>query len=173
MIYFDNASTSFPKPEIVKKGVANLIENSTGSSMRTANTEKTDIIFETRKKLAKLLNVDFPTSIIFSSNATDSLNMIIDGFLKEGDHVVSTAIEHNSVVRPLIRLRKERNVKISWVKSDCYGYVEPDEVINAVDENTKLVIVNHAANVTGTVQNVEKIGQKLKEYPNTRFLVDA
>lgn len=173
MIYFDNASTSFPKPEMVRKGVADLIENTTGSSMRTANTEKTDIIFETRKKLAKLLSVDFPTSIIFSSNATDSLNMIINGFLKEGDHVVSTAIEHNSVVRPLIRLHKEKNVKISWIKSDCYGYVDPDEVINAVDENTKLVIVNHASNVTGTVQDVEKIGQKLKEYPNTRFLVDA
>ncbi|CAM3175165.1 aminotransferase class V-fold PLP-dependent enzyme [Lactobacillus sp. ESL0233] len=76
--------------------------------MRTSSTEDTDIIFETRKKIAKLLNVDYPTSIVFTSNTTDSLNMIIDGFLKDGDHAVSTAIEDNSVVRPLIRLRKEK-----------------------------------------------------------------
>lgn len=173
MIYFDNASTSYPKPDIVKKGVTELINSSTGSSMRTASTEKTDIIFETRQKIANLLNIKFPTSIIFTSNATDSLNTIIDGFLKEGDHVISTAIEHNSVVRPLIRLRKERKIQTTWVKCDKNGYIDPDEILNSITNKTRLVIVNHASNVTGAVQDVEKIGSALEKYPNIKFLLDA
>lgn len=81
MIYLDNASTSYPKPEEVVNGVNELICNSAGSSMRTANTEKVDIIFKTRELVAKFLNVKYPTSIVFTANATESLNSIIDGFL--------------------------------------------------------------------------------------------
>ncbi len=79
--------------------------------------------------MAKLLNVKFPTSIVFTSNATESLNTIIDGYLKFGDHVVSTAIEHNSVIRPLVRLEKERAVEISWVPVDKIGTINPDDIL--------------------------------------------
>lgn len=132
MIYLDNASTSYPKPEEVVNGVNELICNSAGSSMRTANTEKVDIIFKTRELVAKVLNVKYPTSIVFTANATESLNSIIDGFLSEGDTVVTTAIEHNSVIRPLNRLKHEKCINIKWIKSDKFGYVNPDELLNQV-----------------------------------------
>lgn len=173
MIYFDNASTSYPKPEEVVNGVNELICNSAGSSMRTANTEKVDIIFKTRELVANILNVKYPTSIVFTANATESLNSIIDGFLSEGDTVVTTAIEHNSVIRPLIRLKHEKGINIKWIKSDEFGYVNPDEVVKQVNETTKLVIMNHASNVTGMVQNIEKVGKALAKYPKVKFLVDA
>lgn len=173
MIYFDNASTSFPKPTEVIDGVHNLITNASGNAMRTTSTEDTDIVFETRKKMAKLLNVKFPTSIVFTSNATESLNAIIDGYLKFGDHVVSTAIEHNSVIRPLVRLEKERAVEISWVPVDKIGTINPDDIFNMITTKTRLVIVNHASNVTGTIQDIESIGRRLQKYPNVRFLIDA
>lgn len=132
MIYFDNASTSFPKPVEVIQGVQSLMENSSGNAMRTTSTEKTDIVFETRKKIAKLFNVKFPTSIVFTSNSTESLNTIIEGYLKPGDHVVSSAIEHNSVVRPLVRLHKERNIALSWVPVNEFGLINPNDVIEAI-----------------------------------------
>lgn len=98
---------------------------------------------------------------------------IIDGFLSEGDTVVTTAIEHNSVIRPLIRLKHEKGINIKWIKSDEFGYVNPDEVVKQVNETTKLVIMNHASNVTGMVQNIEKVGKALAKYPKVKFLVDA
>ncbi|MFM9785300.1 aminotransferase class V-fold PLP-dependent enzyme, partial [Streptomyces scabiei] len=88
-----------------------------------------DIIFKTRELVANILNVKYPTSIVFTANATESLNSIIDGFLSEGDTVVTTAIEHNSVIRPLIRLKHEKGINIKWIKSDEFGYVNPDEVV--------------------------------------------
>ena len=169
MIYFDNASTSFPKPVEVIQGVQSLMENSSGNAMRTTSTEKTDIVFETRKKIAKLFNVKFPTSIVFTSNSTESLNTIIEGYLKPGDHVVSSAIEHNSVVRPLVRLHKERNIALSWVPVNEFGLINPNDVIEAITEKTTLVIINHASNVTGTIQDVESIGEQLQAYPDVKF----
>ncbi|MBA5934512.1 aminotransferase class V-fold PLP-dependent enzyme [Weissella confusa] len=173
MIYFDNASTSFPKPVEVIQGVQSLMENSSGNAMRTTSTEKTDIVFETRKKIAKPFNVKFPTSIVFTSNSTESLNTIIEGYLKPGDHVVSSAIEHNSVVRPLVRLHKERNIALSWVPVNEFGLINPNDVIEAITEKTTLVIINHASNVTGTIQDVESIGEQLQAYPDVKFLIDA
>lgn len=110
-MYFDNAATSYPKPQVVKQAVIDFLYEEKGSFQRT-DTENSDFILETRAKLAKLLNVESPSNIVFTSNSTESLNIIIQGFLQEGDHVITTAIEHNSVIRPLIRLRKEKNIKI-------------------------------------------------------------
>lgn len=174
MVYLDNGSTSFPKPEYVLKKTFKAVSENYGSSMRSSSTENNDIIYETRKKLAKLMNVPFASNVIFTSNSTEALNAIINGFLNEGDRVISTAIEHNSVVRPLAKLRKSKHIKTNWVKCDGKGLVDPDEMINLIKEKKpKLVIMNHASNITGKVQNVEKVGNFIDKLPNTYFLVDA
>lgn len=171
-MYFDNAATSYPKPQVVKQAVIDFLYEEKGSFQRT-DTENSDFILETRAKLAKLLNVESPSNIVFTSNSTESLNIIIQGFLQEGDHVITTAIEHNSVIRPLIRLRKEKNIKISWVECNGNGLVSPEDIMKNIRDNTKLIIVNHGSNVTGQVQDVEQIGYMLKKYcGKIKFLMD-
>lgn len=171
-MYFDNAATSYPKPQVVKEAVRDFFNEEKGSFQRT-DTENSDFIFKTREKIAKLLNVESHSSIVFTSNSTESLNTIIQGFLKKGDHVITTAIEHNSVIRPLIKLRKEKGLQISWVKCNENGLVKTDDIIKNIRDNTKLIIVNHGSNVTGQVQNIEQIGTMLEKYRGKiKFLVD-
>lgn len=120
IMYFDNATTSYPKPQVIKQAVIDFFNEENGSFQRT-DTENSDFIFKTREKIARLLNDESPSNIVFTSNSTESLNMIIQGFLKKGNHVIMTATGHNSVIRPLIRLRKEKMIKISWI--DSLGYI--------------------------------------------------
>lgn len=143
MVYLDNGSTSFPKPEYVLKKTFKAISENYGSSMRSSSTENNDIIYETRKKLANLMNVPFASNVIFTSNSTEALNAIINGFLNEGDRVISTAIEHNSVVRPLAKLRKSKHIKTNWVKCDGKGLVDPDEMINLIKEKKPKLVIMH------------------------------
>ncbi|MED4130172.1 aminotransferase class V-fold PLP-dependent enzyme [Shouchella miscanthi] len=171
-MYFDNASTSFPKPQVVIEGINNYITYEQGNSQRTTSKKSTDMIYETRKKLADFFKVKSTNSIIFTSNATESLNVIIYGLLKEGDHVVTTSTEHNSVIRPLLDLKEKGIITISWVECDSYGAIDASSVIKKVKENTKLVIVNHGSNVTGTIQDIEEIGKQLKN-TGAYFLVDT
>ncbi|HHU65183.1 aminotransferase class V-fold PLP-dependent enzyme [Streptococcus sp.] len=171
-MYFDSAATSFPKPKEVKKAISNFFEQELGSFQRT-DTENSDFIYETRRKLSDFFNVESPSSIVFTSNSTESLNIIIQGFLKNGDHVITTATEHNSVIRPLVKVKHEKNIQITWVKCDKYGFVNPDDIISSIKDNTKLVIMNHGSNVTGQVQDVEQVGQRLQKYDGKiKFLVD-
>lgn len=172
-MYLDNASTSYPKPDCVKNGILNFFSNGEGSFSRSYSTEDIDFIYSTRKKLAHLLNIPFPNNIVFTQNSTEALNLIIDGFLNENDEVITTAIEHNSVIRPLIRKKEEENIRINWIKCDGTGYVDANELISKINPNTKLVIMNHVSNVTGMTQEIEKVGQYIKELENTSFLVDA
>lgn len=174
MIYLDNAATSFPKPESVYKGVieamtiygANPGRGSHAMAIRGAKA-----IYETRELIAKLFNCKDPLSVIFTSNATDSLNLAIKGILKPGDHVVTTSMEHNSVLRPIFTLEK-KGVQNTIVECEKDGSINIDKIEKAIKENTKLVVTTHVSNLTGTIMPIKKIGELCKKR-NVVYLVDA
>lgn len=174
MIYLDNTSTTSPKPKSVCKAVENCIRRSCGSPGRsvTSDNKGKDVIFETRELIAKLINAKDPYRIIFTCSATDSLNLALKGLLKRGDHVIITSMEHNSVLRPLNHMVLEGIIEVSVVYADKKGYVNPEKISKCIKSNTKLIAVNHASNVIGTIQDIEKIGKIASDY-NIVFLVDA
>ncbi|WP_042274066.1 aminotransferase class V-fold PLP-dependent enzyme [[Clostridium] dakarense] len=174
-IYLDNAATSMIKPEIVPKSMYEfMINNGTtsgrGSYKRAIQSDR--LIYETRKLVASLFNFDNPKNIIFTSNITESLNLAINGILNEGDHVITSSLEHNAVWRCLKTLERDRNINISKIKASKEGFSNPKDVENAIQENTKLIIFNHASNVLGTIQPIKEIGKIARKY-KIPFLVDT
>lgn len=171
-MYFDNAATSWPKPMVVTESITNYLLNEGGNPSRTDNSEIDSIVYETRKLLAGLLNVNYPSQIIFTQNATEALNLALYGLLREGDHVITTVTEHNSIIRPLIDLKNRNLIEIDWVTCDSNGLINPSEISQKIKKNTKLIAVNHVSNVLGTIQPVEEIGE-IAHKKNICFLLDA
>ncbi len=174
-IYLDNAATSYPKPEAVAKSVYDFMINNGTSSGRGSYkmAMKSDfLVYETRKLIGDLFNFRNYKNVIFTSNITESINLALRGILKENDHVVTSSLEHNAVWRCLKTLEKERNISITKVSADEYGYTNPVDVKNNIQENTKLIVFNHASNVLGTIQPIKEIGKIAKEN-NKLFLVDV
>lgn len=174
MIYFDNAATSYPKPEEVYEAVIDTMRNYGANPGRSGHTMSLEIgrkIFKVREKLKDFINCNNSENIVFTKNATESLNLAIKGLLEKNDHVITTDIEHNSVYRPLKRLEKEKNIEISIVKSKK-GLINPLDIEKEIKDNTKLVITNHISNVIGSITDIEKIGKICKKY-NIYYLVDA
>lgn len=174
-IYLDNAATSMIKPEIVAKSMYEfMINNGTtsgrGSYKKAIQSDK--LVYETRKLVASLFNFDNPKNVIFTSNITESLNLAINGILNDGDHVITSSLEHNAVWRCLKTLEKDRNISISKVKSSKEGFSNPQDVERAIQENTKLIVFNHASNVLGTIQPIKEIGKIARKY-KIPFLVDT
>jgi cysteine desulfurase family protein len=130
------------------------------------------LVDTTRKMLADFFNGKDPNRLCFSYNSTDALNLIIFGMLQPGDHAVTTTLEHNSVLRPLYHRNKFNGVEVDFVPFGQNGIVDPDEIKKKIKANTRLVILNHASNVIGTVQPVEDIGRICREY-NVPFAIDA
>ncbi|OGW23052.1 MAG: cysteine desulfurase, partial [Nitrospirae bacterium GWC2_46_6] len=173
-IYLDNAATSFPKPEQVYEAVNNAMRHIGGSPGRGSHSmaiEADRLIFETRETVAKFFNLSDSSRVIFTSNATDSLNLGLKGYLNSGDHVVTSAIEHNSVTRPLKALQKI-GVEVTKVKSSPEGLINPQDIKNALRRKTRLVVLNHASNVIGAINHIEETGLICKK-EGIRFLVDA
>ena len=174
LIYLDNGATSFPKPEEVYTYMDRFYRSfgvNPGRSGYDLCIEAGTIIDDTRKMLTKLLNGTDPNRLCFSYNSTDALNLIIFGMLRAGDHAISTTIEHNSVLRPLYHLSRE-GVDVDYVPFDGAGFVDPDEIRKRFRPNTRLVIVNHASNVIGTVQPVREIGRYCRE-AGIPFAIDS
>ena len=174
MIYLDNAATTFPKPSKVYEEVLNCMKNYCANPGRASHDmaiKSALKILECRKLLSELFNINNPLNIIFTSNATEALNMGIKGFLKRGDHAISTFTEHNSVLRPLNTLSK-RGVEITFIAPDKSGFINPNDIKDEIKANTKLIIVNHVSNVLGTIQDINAIGKIAKKY-GVAFLVDA
>jgi len=174
-VYLDNAATTFPKPPAVLSAMAETygrIGVSPGRGSYDLASEAELFVEEARRKLARFFGASDSNGVIFASNATDALNLAIQGVLEPGDHVVSTRLEHNSVLRPLYHLRERGMIEYDLVRFDGRGFVDPDEVAAAIHSNTKLVIVNHASNVLGTIQPIREIGRicAKREIP---LLVDA
>jgi cysteine desulfurase family protein len=130
------------------------------------------VLFETRKSVAKLFHIANPNDIAFSANTTSALNLAIKGYLKPGDHVVATSVEHNSVRRPLEYLRKTIGVRVTYIESDAAGRVSPKQVEEAITAETSLVIVNHSSNLLGSILPVAEIGA-ITRRKGIRLLVDA
>lgn len=156
MIYLDNAATSFPKPaetiEYLNEFVRNIGGNP-GRSGHRLSLEAARVIFEARERLTALIGMSDSERLIFTQNGTESLNMAILGLLKENDHVVTTTMEHNSVMRPLEFLSRERGVVYRAVRCSPEGFLDIDDLCGALKANTKAVIINHGSNVTGAVQS--------------------
>ena len=130
------------------------------------------VVEDTRKLLTKFFNGKDPSRLCFSYNSTDALNLIIFGILKEGDHAITTTLEHNSVLRPLYHLYKFNGVEVDYIPFDSKGFVDPDDFPKKFRKNTKLVVVNHASNVIGTIQPIKEIGKYCRERGIT-FAIDA
>jgi len=168
LIYLDNATTSWPKPEKVYKFMIEFYRQCSvnpGRSGFDKAIETSNIVEDLRKRLTTFFGGEenVPERLCFSYNATDALNLIIQGLLSSGDHVVTTNMEHNSVIRPINHLVRDSGVQATFVPFNGRGFVEPDDIKKAIQPNTKLVIVNHGSNVLGTVQPVKEIGSICKE----------
>jgi len=174
LIFLDNGATSFPKPEEVYTYMDNFYRHfgvNPGRSGYDLCMEAGLVVDETRKMLTEFFHGTDPNRLCFGYNSTDALNLIIFGMLRPGDHAISTTVEHNSVLRPLYHLRRE-GVEVDFVPFDGAGFVDPDEIRKKFRPNTRLVIVNHASNVIGTVQPIAAIGKHCRE-AGIPFAIDA
>lgn len=155
MIYLDNAATSFPKPketiDFLNRFVTEIGGNP-GRSGHAVSVEAARVIFEAREKLTGFIRGTHSERLIFTQNGTDSLNLAILGCLKEGDHAITTSLEHNSVMRPLMYLQKERGVTHTVIRCDAGGRLDLVTLAKAIKRNTRAVIINHGSNVIGSVQ---------------------
>lgn len=174
MIYLDNAATSFPKPPVLIKKMSECISKYCGNPGRSGHYmsfKTAEEIYKTRKRIADLINCDNPQRIIFTGNTTESLNLGIKGVLEPGDHVITTSMEHNSVLRPIIEASKN-NIQYTIVKCKEEGTLPLEEMSKAIKENTKLIVCTHASNVTGTIFPIKEIGETAKKN-KILFLLDA
>jgi len=175
LIYLDNGATSFPKPEEVYTFMDYYYRNfgvNPGRSGFDLCMEAGEVIDTTRKQLTKFFNGTDFNRLCFSYNSTDALNLVISGMLEKGDHAISTTIEHNSVLRPLYHQSEYNGVEVDYIPVDSKGFVDPDDFPRAFKRNTKLVVVNHASNVIGTLQPIKEIGAHCQKY-GIPFAIDA
>ncbi|MEG2058617.1 MAG: aminotransferase class V-fold PLP-dependent enzyme [Lachnospiraceae bacterium] len=173
MIYLDNAATTIHKPQGMVDAVISAFSGmgNSGRGAHNAALNASRVVYATREKAAELFGVEKPENVIFTANATMSLNIAIRGVLQPGDHVVTTACEHNSVLRPIYLLEKE-GVTHTIVSADQKGQLSYEEIRDGIQPNTKLVVCTHASNLTGNVFDINKIGHFCRER-GILFLVDA
>lgn len=173
-IYLDNAATSFPKAPGVSEAISDYILN-VGSNVGRGTYESSysagQIVYETRELLCDTFNFYDPLKVVFTMNITQSLNMILKGLLKKGDHVIISSMEHNAVIRPLTTLTGI-GVEFDRVQCDTEGKLNPEDVEKFIKPNTKLVVMTHASNVCGTILPIEEIGKICRKH-NIYFIIDA
>lgn len=159
-VYLDNAATTFPKPDSVYLAVEHALRDigvGPGRGGYKRGIAASRLVFEARELLASFFAIKDSTRLVFTQNATEALNLAVNGLLHPGDHVVSTTMEHNSLVRPL-HAAEGRGVEVTWVTADRHGFVGTDKIAAAMRPTTRLVALSHCSNVTGTIQPVEEIG---------------
>jgi cysteine desulfurase/selenocysteine lyase len=183
IIYLDNAATTFPKPDEVHDRMNEFYKSAGVNPGRTGcdmAMQAEQMISETRRLLSAFFSPSLvragkpkdPNRLVFTMNATHGLNLILRGTLGPGDHVVTTHVEHNSVIRPVNHLVRGFGAQAAFVRPDAEGYLDPEDIRRAIRKNTKLVIVNHASNVTGAVQDIRAIGKVCRE-AGVPFAVDT
>ncbi len=175
MIYLDNAATSWPKPESVYQTMDEFLRTKAGNPGRGGHSMAViakETVEKTRLLLARLINAPDKDRVIFTLNCTDSLNMGLKGLLRPGDHVITSSIEHNSVVRPLRKL-EQQGIKVTRLSPHPGdGFVSPSDMEKAIIRETKLVVMTHASNVTGVIQPIAEYGIVARKH-NLTFMVDA
>lgn len=159
MIYLDNGATTLIKPDCVIEAVVNAMRTqgnaSRGAHGATLSASRT--VYDARCKIANFFNFDKPSNVVFTCNSTEALNIAINGIIKEGDKVVTTDTEHNSVLRPLYHLRESRHIDLQFVNADTKGILDLSQFEKICDEKTKVVVVNHISNLTGNVNDIKTI----------------
>jgi cysteine desulfurase family protein len=174
-IYLDNAATSWPKPEPVYAAVERCLRELGAPGGRGVYREANEVgrlLADARRRIAALLGAGDPRRVVFTFNGTDSLNLALHGLLRSGDHVITSVVEHNSVLRPLHQLETTRGVSVTRVACDAEGVVDPDDFRRALRPETRLIALIHASNVTGALQPVAEAGRIARE-AGVYFLVDA
>lgn len=171
MIYLDNAATTGKKPPAVLKAVLRELSfpANPGRSAHKLSLKSMNKIYETRELLARLFHSDNPENFILTPNATYALNFAIKGIVKENSHIITTAMEHNSVLRPLNAIE---NVSVTAVSGNEFGIVSPEEIKTEIKSNTSLIVINHSSNVNGIIQNIRPIAAAARE-KNIPILIDA
>jgi cysteine desulfurase/selenocysteine lyase len=174
-IYLDNAATSWPKPDAVYRIVERWMRELGAPTGRGGYREASEVerlVQDARLRTAQLLGTDAAHRVVFTCNGTDSLNLALHGLLRPGDHVVTTVIEHNSVLRPLRYLEDNHGIDVTRVACGRDGIADPDQIRKAIRSNTRLIAMIHVSNVTGAIQPVEAVGRIAKEH-GALYLVDA
>ena len=174
MIYLDNAATTYPKPEATYERIDHVLRNIGGSPGRASHRmaiEADRVIFSARESLAKLFGIGDSSRLVFTKNATEALNTALKGILEPGDHLITSAFEHNSVARPVKRLETE-GVNVTWLRGATPGLLTPSEVRAAFTPETKLVCITHASNVFGEILPAADIGAVCREEA-VLFMLDA
>ncbi|MBC9785429.1 aminotransferase class V-fold PLP-dependent enzyme [Heliobacterium chlorum] len=174
MIYMDNAATTWPKPDNVWDEVLRVGKNIGANPGRAGHQMAIDagrVIYKARVAIARLFHLSDPLRVIFTINATEALNLAILGTVKPGDHVITSQLEHNAVARPL-RYLQDKGVEVTYLPGDEYGRISPDELRQSRKANTKTLILSHASNVTGALQDLKALSKTAKEL-DLRVMVDA
>ncbi len=173
MIYFDNAATTMRKPDAVVEAVTQALcaMGNPGRGVHDAALDASRILFDTRAKLAQLFHGENPTQVVFTANSTESLNIAIKGTLQPGDHVITTALEHNSVLRPLYEM-ESRGVELTIIPSDTKGRLRYEDFESAIRKNTKAIVCTHGSNLTGNLVDIRRVGAIAKAH-GLLFIVDA
>lgn len=181
MIYLDNSATTFPKPDSVISAMTDFMKNTCANPGRSGHKmaqETNREILMARMDMAKLFNVANPMQLIFTKNASEALNIAILGYVKKGDHVITSCMEHNSVLRPLNYLKDIGDIELSIVSSDDEGFVHAKDIAAELKPNTTLVAVTHASNLTGSINDIKEIAktiatENLDRENKISLLVDA
>lgn len=173
MIYFDNAATTKVKPQCVIDAVVYAMQTmgNSGRGAHDASLDASRVIFDARHKLAKFFGAKNPKQIAFTANSTESLNIAIKGTLAPGDHVISTELEHNSVLRPLYEL-KTQGADVTFIKSSSNGTIDYSDFEKSIKANTKVIVCTHGSNLTGNLLDIKKIGEIAHKH-QLIFIVDA
>lgn len=173
MIYFDNAATTRQKPQEVVQAVTDALCSlgNAGRGAHEATLQASRTIYDTRRKLAEFFHAESPERMVFTGNATESLNTAMKGLLNPGDHVITTQLEHNSVLRPLYEM-EEKGVELTIVKADVQGRVSLDDMETAIRSETKAIICTHGSNVTGNLVDIAAVGELARKH-EILFVVDA
>ncbi|MTV50591.1 aminotransferase class V-fold PLP-dependent enzyme [Heliobacillus mobilis] len=174
MIYMDNAATSWPKPDSVWDEVLRVGKNVGANPGRAGHQMAIDagrVIYKARVAIARLFHLSDPLRVVFTINATEALNLAILGSIKPGDHVLTSQLEHNAVARPL-RYLQDKGVEVTYLPGDEYGRISPNELRQSRKANTKALILSHASNVTGALQDLKSLSKAAKEL-DLRVIVDA
>ena len=173
MIYFDNAATTMRKPECVMKAVADAMGSlgNSGRGVHGGALSASRIIYDTRVALAQLFGAESPERIAFTANSTQALNMAIKGALQPGDHVITTALEHNSVLRPLYEL-EDRGVELTILPADLLGNICYEDFEKEIRPNTRAIVTTHGSNLTGNLLDIERIGAIACQH-GLLYIVDA
>ncbi|MCB9849600.1 MAG: aminotransferase class V-fold PLP-dependent enzyme [Phycisphaerales bacterium] len=175
MIYLDNASTTYPKPSTVLSAMERYMREcgvSPGRGGYSAANDAERMVADVRRKLTQLVSGSDPAHMVFTGSCTDALNLALHGVLREGDHVITTMLEHNSVSRPLETLRARGMITLTRVAFNSDGFIDPADIAAAITPQTRLIAVSHASNVIGTIQPVAEVGKIAAEH-GAYYLLDA